>query len=278
MIDRLAVPHDGLVLDVELAGPPDGRLLLLLHGFPQTGDAWRAVVPALARRGLRCAIVTQRGYARTARPAALEAYKMDRLVGDALAVADAVGGAGCPFDLAGHDWGASIGWYLAARHPDRVRSLTAASVPHLAAYGRAAREDAEQQRMLGYMKAFRNDAAVVERLLADDARELRAFVGPRLPAAALELYLGAIGDPEGLGAALSWYRANGPELHDLAPVTVPTTFAWGARDPYIGRAAACACGDFVSGAYRYVELADAGHWIPEEEPDQLAEEIGLRVG
>jgi pimeloyl-ACP methyl ester carboxylesterase len=275
--ERLAVPHDGLVLDVELAGPPDGRLLLLLHGFPQTGDAWRAVVPALSGMGLRCAIVTQRGYARAARPTALEAYKMDRLVGDALAVADAAGGAGSAFDVAGHDWGAAVGWHLAAWHPDRVRSLTAASVPHLAAYGRAAREDAEQQRMLGYMKAFRNDPSIVQRLLADDARELRAFVGPRLPAAALDSYLRAIGDREGLGAALAWYKANGPELHELGPVAVPTTFVWGALDPFIGRVAARGCGSHVSGEYRYVELADVGHWIPEEAPDQLADEIGLRA-
>jgi pimeloyl-ACP methyl ester carboxylesterase len=201
---------------------------------------------------------------------------MDRLVGDALAVADAVSADGT-FDLAGHDWGASVAWHLAGQHPDRVRSLTAASVPHLAAYGRAVREDVEQRRMVGYIGRFRGDAAVADELLADDARELRRLVGPRLPAAALDRYLRAIGDRDGLDAALAWYRANGAELHDLGPVAVPTTFVWGAFDPYIGRAAARACGDFVNGEYRYVELEEVGHWIPEEAPETLASEIARRV-
>jgi pimeloyl-ACP methyl ester carboxylesterase len=272
--ERVAVAYDGLTFDVRLSGPEDGPLLLLLHGFPQTGAAWRAVVPPLAAHGLRCAVMTQRGYGDAARPAAVEAYAMDRLVADALAVADAVGDGGS-FDVAGHDWGASVGWSLAARRPDRVRSLTAASVPHLAAYGQAVRDDAEQRSMVAYIGRLRRDADAADQLLADDARGLRRMVGPRLPADALDRYLGAVGHRAGLDGALAWYRANGPELHRLGPIAVPTTFVWGAHDPFIGAAAARACGAHVTADYRYVELADVGHWIPEEAPATLAAEIAL---
>lgn len=273
--ERRAVVHDGLTFDVELTGPADGPTVLLLHGFPQTGESWRAVVPRLAGRGLRCAVVTQRGYAASARPASDEAYAIDHLVADALAVIDAVA-PGEPVDVAGHDWGASVGWFLAARHPDRVRSLTAASVPHLAAYGLAVREDPEQQRMVGYMAGF-HDPQVADRLLADDARVLRGFVGDRLPAETFDRYLRTLGEPAALDAAIAWYRANGRTLHRLGPVDVPTTFVWGALDAYIGSAAAHACGDHVTGPYRYVELPDVGHWIPEEAPERLAREITRRA-
>lgn len=58
---------------------------------------------------------------------------------------------------------------------------------------------------------------------------------------------------------------------------MPTTFVWGARDPFLGRAAAERTEQQVRGPYRFVEL-DAGHWLPERRPDDLAGEILQQVG
>jgi len=69
---------------------------------------------------------------------------MDELVLDVLAVADAVGAP--RFDLVGHDFGGSVAWTTAGRHPDRVRTLTVASTPHPAAFAASYKSAATAER------------------------------------------------------------------------------------------------------------------------------------
>ena len=81
---------DGLVFTARAAGPDDGRPVLLLHGFPQTSRCWTAQLDALAGAGHRAVAFDQRGYSPGARPDDVAAYKPAALVGDVLAVADAL--------------------------------------------------------------------------------------------------------------------------------------------------------------------------------------------
>lgn len=275
-VTTLQVARDALVFDVDVRGPENGRPLLLLHGFPQTAQSWSGVVPLLTDVGVRCFAMTQRGYSAGARPADRDAYAMGHLVRDALAVAERIS-PDRPLDVVGHDWGASVGWHLAARHSDRVRSLTAISVPHLAAYGHGLRHDNEQRAKTAYMTDLRRDPDVVERLLEHGQAGLRRFVGDRLPEAALERYLLVVGTPEGLRGAMAWYQANGRELHDLEPVQVPTTFLWGTDDDFIAAASARRCDQHVGAAYRYIELDGVSHWVPEEVPDIVARAVVHRL-
>ena len=117
--------------------------MLLLHGFPETSLSWAAVTPVLIEAGLRTYAPDQLGYSPGARPAEVEAYAMANL---ARVTADLMTALALPrADVVGHDWGANVAWTLAAWHPDRVRSLTAVSVPHPGAFTEAWRTDAEQQ-------------------------------------------------------------------------------------------------------------------------------------
>src|SRR5262245_64828550 len=107
----------------EIAGPPGAPLVLILHGFPQTRHTWRQQVPALARAGYRVVAPDQRGYSPGVRPAPtdLDAYRIDRLVGDVLDLATAAGyGGSHRSHLAGPDWGGQIAWTAAARHQART--------------------------------------------------------------------------------------------------------------------------------------------------------------
>jgi pimeloyl-ACP methyl ester carboxylesterase len=124
------------VTDTAAAGRdgPQG-VAILLHGFPQDRRCWDRVTPALAACGYRILAPDLRGYSPGARPAARSAYRNSQLAADVLALADAAGAK--RFYLAGHDWGAVLAWYLAGRHPGRVSSLAALSVPHPQAFARA---------------------------------------------------------------------------------------------------------------------------------------------
>ena len=123
------VERDRWRFDVSCTGPEDGEAVLLLHGFPQGADVWARVAAALAGEGYRAIAPDQRGYSPGARPTGAGAYRVRELVADALAVVDALVEPGARAHVVGHDLGALVAWSLAARHPDRVRTLTAVSVP-----------------------------------------------------------------------------------------------------------------------------------------------------
>src|SRR3954451_14739753 len=142
-----------LTFDVRTLGPEDGDAVILLHGFPESSLSWSGVVPLLAGAGLRVVAPDQRGYSPGARPAGVESYTTDQLAGDVVGLADALGIG--TFHLVGHDWGAAVAWVTAVRHRDRLRTLTAVSVPHLAAYGAALRSDADQQQRASYIGLLR---------------------------------------------------------------------------------------------------------------------------
>ena len=269
------VEHDGLVFDVRVTGPDDGEPVLLLHGFPQTSRSWAAVTERLDGAGLRLVAPDQRGYSPGARPAEVAAYAMEALAGDVLAVADAL--LGPRFHLVGHDWGASVAWHLAAHHPDRVLTLTALSVPHLAAFGWALAHDPEQQALSAYLKEFRRPGQVESDLLADDARRLREIYDGAVPPDDVEEYV-ALMRAGALTPALSWYRAMGRGLAATPPVRVPTTYVWGERDRATSAAAARRCGDHVDADYRFVALPGVTHWSPDEVPDDVAAAVLARVG
>jgi pimeloyl-ACP methyl ester carboxylesterase len=64
---------------------------------------------------------------------------------------------------------------------------------------------------------------------------------------------------------------------DVPPVAVPTTYAWGDRDVAVSRTAALGAGAYVTGDYRFAELPEISHWVPEQVPDLLAALILERV-
>jgi pimeloyl-ACP methyl ester carboxylesterase len=277
--ELLRVDVGDLTFDVRVDGPEDGRPVLLLHGFPETSASWAAVSPLLTQAGLRTYAPDQLGYSPGARPGEVDAYSLQNL---AQVTADLMTALDVPVgDLVGHDWGANVAWALAAWHPDRVRSLTAVSVPHPAAYTAAYRSDPEQKERSAYIRLFWQAGKAEEVLLADDARRLRRMLTGAdgesgIPAEAIDEYVAVLSAPGALTAALNWYRAMSSGTR-VDPVEVPTTYVWSDGDVAIGRTAAEACENYVTGGYRFVELSGVTHWIPEQAPDQLATAILDRI-
>ena len=265
------------------AGPPDGDPVVLLHGFPQTSWLWRSQLRTLAAHGYRAVAPDQRGYSPGARPAGVAAYGIDHLVADVLGIADALGAE--RFHLVGHDWGAMVGWHVAGRHPERLRSFTALSVPHPTAFDEALRDpDSGQADGSDYFEEMLSDE-MPAMLLADDAAGLRGSYAEygELPAADIDRYVEVLAQPGALAAAMSWYRAVGFELvdglprsmpgltADARPVTVPTLYIWSTLDGGISRWAADRVASCVTGPYRFEVIEGVGHWTPELAADRVDE-------
>jgi pimeloyl-ACP methyl ester carboxylesterase len=255
----------------DVDGPDDGPLVLLLHGFPQSRHTWREQVPALAAAGLRAVAVDQRGYSPGVRPdpSDLGSYHLDRLVDDVLDVASACAG-DAPFHLVGHDWGGAVAWTVAARHPDRLRSLTVLSRPHPSAFRDALSADADDQRHRSrHHRAF-DDPNTATMLLADDARRLRrGLVDNGVPDDAVDHYLSVLGTVDALDAALAWYRATSLGAVAIGAVTVPTMYLWGDRDHTVGPTAAEATAGYVEARYELVQISGGGHFLTDDHPAEV---------
>ncbi|MFI2608503.1 alpha/beta fold hydrolase [Kitasatospora sp. NPDC018619] len=113
---------------LHLAEQGAGPLVLLVHGFPESWYSWRHQLPALAAAGYRAVAVDVRGYGRSSRPEATEAYRMLDLVEDNVAVVRALGEETAV--VVGHDWGSTIASASALLHPEVFRAVGLLSVPY----------------------------------------------------------------------------------------------------------------------------------------------------
>jgi pimeloyl-ACP methyl ester carboxylesterase len=264
-MDSVQIPVGDLVFDAVATGPADGPLVVLLHGFPQTSWSWRGVWPALADAGFRVVAPDQRGHSPGARPPDVSAYRMTHLVADVVGMLDHLGVEEA--DVVGHDWGAAVAWQLAARHPERLRTLTAVSVPHPLAFVEALRTDPDQRARSQYMRDWQAVGTTEDAMLAGGLE--RVFDG--IPGVAMERYLSALRQPGALTAALNWYRAQSrADLDGVGQIAVPTLHVWSDNDPALGEVATRASAEYVDAPYRLEVLQGVSHWIPEEAAERLA--------
>lgn len=272
----LDVLASGLLFETDVAGTPGSPLVLLLHGFPQTSHTWRHELPALAQAGYFAVAPNQRGYSPQARPRRIEDYAVPHLVNDALGIARSLGAE--RFHLVGHDWGGQLAWIIAARHPDRVRSLTVLSRPHPAAFAKAMRSDAAQSERSRHHRAFQ-DPNTAKLLLEDGAKRLRRTLADQgVPPSDVDAYLARLGNEAALDAAVNWYRAGaaaGPSAlaTEVPNATVPTLYLWGDADATVGRIAAEGTAEHVTGPYRFEMIPGAGHFLTDQAGEQVTQAL-----
>ncbi|CAA6675169.1 unnamed protein product [Spirodela intermedia] len=109
-ITHRTVPVNGINMHVAEKG--EGPTVLFIHGFPELWYSWRHQIVGLAARGYRAPSV--------------EACSIFHLVGDLVALIDALGQD--QVFVVGHDWGAIVAWHLCLFRPDRVKALVNISV------------------------------------------------------------------------------------------------------------------------------------------------------
>ncbi|CAM3864292.1 alpha/beta fold hydrolase [Tsukamurella strandjordii] len=266
MTEYLTIATPAGSFDAIAAGPPDGRPVLLLHGFPEAAIEWRYQLAVLGDRGYRAVAPDQRGYSPGVRPERPAEYAMTPLVEDVVAIADALGWT--TFDLIGHDWGGAVAWWTAAEHPGRLRSLTVISTPHPAALAEALRTDEEQHNRSQYMIRWRETPATENAMLAENGRELRRMFDGAVPRGTVDDYVQRLQEPGALTAALNWYRSGRPATA-IGTVEVPTMYLWPTDDAAFGSTVAFGTERYCTGPYRFEMLEDVSHWAPEQAPEAV---------
>jgi pimeloyl-ACP methyl ester carboxylesterase len=227
-----------------------GTPVLLLHGFPDTGELWRNQVPALVENGFRTIVPDMRGRGRSSKPEAVSDYRLSTIIRDVAGILDALGIERA--HVVGHDWSAAVAWLVAALVPERVDRLVTISV---GAPGTGAKPTLEQFQKGWYRLLFLFEGAE-ELLQRDDWYLFRLFLGG---AKDTESYVKTLAEPGALTPALNWYRANLPvqailgrtDGPQLPMIKANTLGIWSTGDLYLTEEAMTRSAQRVQGTWRY---------------------------
>ncbi|MEV6303468.1 alpha/beta hydrolase [Actinoplanes sp. NPDC051861] len=244
-----------------------GTPVLLLHGWPDTGDLWQHQSRSLVAAGYRTIVPDLRGFGASSKPSDVAAYAAPALVDDVVGILDALGVGRA--HIVGHDWGAAIAWMTAAFAPERVTSVTALSVGHPSSFALAGWE---QRQRSWYMLLFQFPDVAEQWLSADGFRNLREWSShPRI-----EQVVERLSEPGVLTASLGVYRANVPPEtllvpRVLPPITAPAMGVWSSDDFALTEESMTNSAKFVTGPWRYERLEGAGHWLQLDAPAQVGD-------
>jgi pimeloyl-ACP methyl ester carboxylesterase len=272
------ISANGLDFGYLAAGDPGAPLALCLHGFPDSANTWRHLLPELAAAGFYAVAPFQRGYAPTSIPAD-GVYQTGALAADANALHAALGADGRAV-IIGHDWGAPAAYGAANSAPEKWSRVVGMSVPPGGALA-GAFTGYRQLKKSWYMFFFQhgladfvvglNDLAFIDGLWADWSP---GFVA----SSDLPHVKAALGDPANLAAALGYYRAalgdgaKDPALDEIqaavgSAIQQRALYLHGADDGCIGGEIAPESASALQHRMSRIEVVpNAGHFLQLEQP------------
>lgn len=281
VIDGVEIEHrdivtNGIRLHCAVAGPPDGDLVIALHGFPEFWRGMSGLITDLARAGYRVVAPDQRGYNLSEKPEGIDAYSVDEMALDVVGLIDAMGRESA--HVVGHDWGAAVAWWLALTRPERVQRLVVINVPHPSVFAREVRGNRKQLRKSWYIFAIQVPA-LPERLAfgrRTRQRFSRAIAGTANPGSFTPDYLAhlreAWAQPGAAQGMLNWYRASvrrRPGRLADKRVHVPTLIIWGRKDVALSDSMVQPSADLCDDV-RVEWFDDATHWVLHDEPERTS--------
>jgi epoxide hydrolase 4 len=260
-------------------GPEDGPLVLLLHGFPELNVSWSQQIPVLAAAGYRVVAPNQRGYAGSVRGGS---YLTSDLAADVVAMIDSLGEQ--RVILVGHDWGGGVAWTTAGLYPERVQALVAMNCPPPRVLVAHLLRSPAQLRKSWYVFFFQLPV-LPERFVSQNmpktlvAGSYNRTVWNR---EVLTPYADAFATPGDAAGPVSWYRGALRERlrhprRRMPRLAMPVLIIWGVHDQFLGRELVEP--EALLGTLAYgnvadvVEVADAGHFVQNEAPEQVNEAL-----
>lgn len=270
-LEARRVTVNGIALHVAEAG--EGPAVVLLHGWPQHGRIWRHLAPELAGDH-RVLVPDLRGFGRSDAPPGR--YVKHTFVADLLALLDGEGIERAT--VIGHDWGAWTAWLTALEHPDRVERFVSIDVPPPWRGRLTPRRLAQSLVFASYQYVIASP--YFGRRFVSNPRAMRAFIragtGPdhEWSDADLDAYAQPLTEPARALASVRLYRSFlGLEVPAIVrgtytkrELTVPGLSIMGEVSPIVRLLGE----PDPTPNLRHVLVARAGHYVPEEKPDEVA--------
>ena len=263
------------------AGPTDGPVVLLLHGFPELAYSWRHQVATLGNAGYRVVAPDLPGYGRSDKPDVT--YDCEWINACLVGVLDALG---CERAVvAGHDWGGILVWIMARQYPARIAGVIGVNTPDLP---RPAMPPVQLLRQIFvdtpiYIIQFQAPG-VAEWVLGSWGRGVDDFVemifsattrvADAFPPEVLDVYKDAFRPVGALTPPIEYYRnldRNWELTAEIAARTidVPCLMISAADDPVLTPAMTLGMEDRVPDLERVV-IEQCGHWTQQERPHETS--------
>lgn len=268
------IATNGIRLHAVEAGPEDGPLLVLLHGFPEFWYGWHKQIAPLAEVGFRVLAPDQRGYNTSDKPRGVRAYNLDLLALDVVGLIDEAGREKAY--VVAHDWGGMVGWWLGFKHAHRLERLAVLNAPHPAVMERALRKSSAQRKRSWYMFFYQLPWLPERTLRKKDYRYLAKALQwtsrrGTFTDEDVRIYKEAWSQPGALTTMLNWYRMMlwaRPSRPPGSRVTVPTLMIWGTKDRFLGEELAQPSIDRCDQGL-LARIEEATHWVQHEEPGRV---------
>ena len=274
MLNESFVTTNQIKLHVVSDGPPDGPLVVLLHGFPEHWRSWQHQIPVLAEAGYHVVAPDQRGYNLSDKPPHVRDYGLDELTRDIAGLIDALGQKEAL--IVSHDWGGAVGYRFAMDYPQRTRKLVVMNSPHPVAMARELKtfRQASKSWYIGFFqipwlpeaifrlgpdhwaRVFFRGAAVNKQAFSDaDLREMAQ----------------ASAQPGAMRSMINWYRAaiRYPPKNPPSKIAAPTLIIWAEDDVALGKPLTLGMEPWFGPDYRIVYIPHCGHWVQNEAADQV---------
>ena len=246
------------------------KVVLLLHGMPDTSGAWRHQAHALSDAGYRVIVPDMLGFGETDKPEEQARYAGENVLGDIVGLLDALS---IPqADIIGHDWGAYVTWELAINLPERFRRHVALSVGHPDSMMRARSVDEVKASWYMYLNCL--DSAA-ELYAANDGEFFRKCIIPTHPES--DEVWSRMKDPTAMRGMLNWDRAN--PMTDLylaasnsevvsRQCTIPTLGIWSAGDTYLWEEQVTESAGSMVADWQYARV-EGSHWLQLDRPQEV---------
>ncbi|WP_223643594.1 alpha/beta fold hydrolase [Planococcus sp. 4-30] len=263
---------NGIHLHVAVAGPEDGPLVVLLHGFPEFWFGWKNQIQPLAEKGYRVVAPDQRGYNLSDKPEGIDNYTVDHLRDDVIGIIEhfqqktAI--------VIGHDWGGAVAWHLAATRPEYVEKLIVLNIPHPQAMPRVLKKNPLQWMKSSYIAFFQLPNLPEKALGMGEFKAMQQSIEQTskpdtFSKHEMEQYKAAWSQSDALTAMLNWYRAIRRGSFRQVPETkikVPVRIIWGMGDQFLSPMLAKESMSFCE-EVNLAFVGEATHWIQHEQPE-----------
>jgi pimeloyl-ACP methyl ester carboxylesterase len=312
-IDSVLIQHrfatiNGIKYHYAEAGK--GKLIVLLHGFPELWYSWRHQLVALSKKGYRVVAPDLRGFGETEATSQVEDYSLFNYAKDIKELIDYLGEENAV--IIGHDWGANIGWLLPLIYPSKVKALVGLSIPYYpeprdpeqikkwskgkfsfpAYFEKKGAVEAEfEANPKEFFKRFfyglSGNAAkdLIDTLFLkkpETAKLLDGFPEPvELPNwitdKDVEYYSNAF-SKKGMAAALNFYRTAGldyPKLKEAykGKIDIPVLFIAGASEAAIKFGSVEPMKHSLPKLDKVILLPGCGHWVQQEKAEEVNKDI-----
>ncbi|WP_427160007.1 alpha/beta fold hydrolase [Aliinostoc sp. HNIBRCY26] len=248
-----------------------GRLMLMLHGFPEFWYSWRHQIPKFAEK-FQVVALDLRGYNDSDKPVNKSAYVMDEFIKDIAEVIQGLGHDSCI--LVGHDWGGAIAWNFAYAHPEMVERLIILNLPHPAKFTQGLLT-LSQLRRSWYIFLFQlpwlpelmlkaDSYLAIANMIPKTAVNQTAFTPDDIAA-----YQQAAAKTGAITAMLNYYRNLFSSLlfqKNWAILETPTLLIWGENDTALGKELTYNTQDYVK-HLQVKYIPHCGHWVQQEKPE-----------